>query len=175
MVDSFSHTNRRNSFNVSWSGGAGYSDCILQQNSAGGYRNLGSIDCASGSGSFTVTTPGANWNGRDIRMAANNGATVLNTFGALTCTTTSAATSPTPTVDEDCNGVFDNTSSVNIWVSSGSAGSISNNGCSYGNYGTIGGSCSGCSSEAAFCIRNSNNTISRVCSGSGSGARSYSS
>lgn len=119
-----SHTTNSKSVLLSWSAGSGNGGaggCKLQYND-GAWKDLtsgSSIDCdsSSASASFSLEdTWFASWNGAQIRMVRNSDSGVMGVFSTgLSCATQSESTSATPSIDEDCDGSWDNTSTGYAW------------------------------------------------------------
>jgi len=50
-----------------------------------------------------------NWGGTQLRLVRNSDSSVMGVFPqALSCNVTSGSSSPTPSIDEDCDGLWDN-------------------------------------------------------------------
>lgn len=108
---SLSHANQSINFTVSWTGaGENAEDCVLQNYDGSRWRFANNIPCNGTASNLNVSleTVGNNWNGRQVRIAAFNGLLPLATFPqTLNCTTSPASLTSTPTIDENCNGYWD--------------------------------------------------------------------
>lgn len=119
---SLSHSSRSRNFTFSWTAGSGNgASCKLQY-----YRNGGvwtdisgtTYNCDANLSGQSVTLPAdgwysGNWNTVQIRIIRTSNSAALGTFGqSLNCTTVGGSASSTPTIDEDCNGSWNNTTSV---------------------------------------------------------------
>lgn len=108
------HTSNTSIVEISFTAGSGLSNCVIQNYDGSSWHTMWSIDCNSNAvdESFSLGTVGTSWNGRQVRLAADNGATPLFTFSTtLSCVATGYSTSSTPTIDEDCDGNYNNTTS----------------------------------------------------------------
>lgn len=122
VCQALTHTNNRRSFSVAWSAGSGNGGaggCTIQyQRNNSSWANLSSVNCdAAGSAAGTQNLPtdgwpGGAWSTSAIRLVRNSDNLVLCTLGQVRCTSTTGSSVPTPTIDEDCNGHWDNTQSV---------------------------------------------------------------
>jgi len=122
---SLSHSTRSKSFSVSWTAGAnngGAGGCRLQ---FFGYGNSGaytwtditsatSVNCDANSNSASYdlnadTWTYNNWNGTPIRLVRNSDSVAMGNFPqTLSCSVIAGSLdTPTPTIDEDCNGYWD--------------------------------------------------------------------
>lgn len=111
-----------NNFTVSWtagSGNGGVGGCRIQyQMDNGTWANVASpvsVNCdASGGTAGTITVPGDGWLGGAwgspvaVQLVRNSNNQVMCTLGNLTCSALAGSTTPTPTIDEDCNNQWDN-------------------------------------------------------------------
>lgn len=113
------HTTRNKNFTVSWTAGIGNGwawNCKLQYNKSGTWTDISATtyNCDTNASNIAVTLPASwwysgNWNGTSIRLMRISSSTLMGTFPTnLLCTTTSASSSSTPNIDEDCNGNWDN-------------------------------------------------------------------
>lgn len=115
---SFSHSPRARTISVAWSGGAGIDQCVLQHGNGADWVSFASpVSCTAFTGTRTLSGLPANWGGRTVRLAAGNGAQPLLTLGTLGCTPTTAGTAAN-SLDEDCDGSFDETDSA-VFTSAG--------------------------------------------------------
>lgn len=104
------HTPNTKVVTTSWAGGQGLQNCVLQgQTFSGQWVNLASVDCSS-TAPQTVTLSSVIWSRPSLRLASQAGTLVLSTFPTgLSCAASGQGSSqPTPNVDEDCDGNFDN-------------------------------------------------------------------
>jgi hypothetical protein len=110
---SLTHTTRSKNLTVSWTGsGSNASDCVVQSFNGTKWVNAGNVNCNATATNVAASLQGVgnNWNGRQVRLAAYGGYYPLATFSqTLNCSSVSATTTSTPTIDEDCNGVWDET------------------------------------------------------------------
>lgn len=117
-----SHVTRSKSFSVSWTAGAnngGVGGCKLQFYTGSIWTDITSAtstncDADSVSASYTLNADGwkASWDGTQIRLLRKSDSVVVGTFSqTLACVAATGSGSPTPTVDEDCNGSWDNATS----------------------------------------------------------------
>jgi len=119
-----SHTANNESFTVSWtagSGNGGIGGCKMQFYTGSTWADISSaadVNCDTdlSEGAFTLNADGwkAHWNGTEVRLVRKSDLTAVGTFPqTLSCTTLSGSATPTPSIDEDCNGYWDNTTLVN--------------------------------------------------------------
>lgn len=118
---SLSHTLRSKNFTVSWTAGTGNGGpggCKLQfRNASLSWVDLLSVNCdANGSAIGTISLPsdgwyGGSWSSVDVRLLRVMDSSVLGTVGQLTCSSTTGAASATPSLDENCNNQWDDTTS----------------------------------------------------------------
>ncbi len=116
-----SHSSRSKNFTFSWNAGSGNGgSCKLQYYKNGTtWTDISSTiyNCDTNLSNINVTLPNDwwyswNWNGTQIQVVRTNDGKVLWTFPqTLNCTAVWASSSSTPSIDEDCNGVWDNSSS----------------------------------------------------------------
>jgi hypothetical protein len=117
------HVTRSNTFTFSWTAGSGNGgSCKLQY-----YKNATTwtdisattynCDTTLLNQSVTLPTDGwytGNWNGAQIRTIRTSDSIALGTFPqTLLCAVTSGSVSSTPSIDEDCNGAWDNNTYIN--------------------------------------------------------------
>lgn len=148
---SLNHTANRKTFTVTWSAGSGNGTCKIQYtNSSGAFADVlspASLNCDANVSSTTITLPSTSpWTAagqaRSVRILRISDSTVLGTFATnLNCNSLGGSASPTSTIDEDCNGAWDNTtSSTSSGCASGSAcvrwKESSTASCSDGTYGS---------------------------------------
>lgn len=94
---------------VSWTAGANLGACTLQNYNGSAWIDIASVNCnaAASSAAYSVSNVGSNWGGRQLRLAV--GGSAVATFPqTLACSARAGSASATPTIDEDCNGVWDN-------------------------------------------------------------------
>lgn len=118
MSLSLSHTANTQTFTVSWTAGVNNGSCKIQfeQGASNVWIDVlspSTLDCDSSQSSVTVTLPPtAPWSAagsKNVRLVRVSDSSIVGTFGAqLSCALSLASATPTPTVDEDCNGAWDN-------------------------------------------------------------------
>ncbi len=158
------HTANRNTFTISWTAGlnnGGAGGCKLQfmdQNVTGTWKDItgaaATLNCDAALSSQTITLPESftsSWSGtHQVRIFVNNSGLSGGTFPtALSCTVTAGSyNSATATIDEDCNGAFDNTVLYDSYTESCSNQSLI---CveNYASYGDP--NCGNVSSWGAYC------------------------
>lgn len=126
---SITHSSRSKSFTVSWTAGTGNGGsggCSIQylkSNSTwAAVASPSTVNCdAAGSAVGTVTLPGdgwygASWSSVQVRLIRNSDNSVMGTLGSLSCTSTSGASSNTPSIDENCNNNWDDTTTQNVTI-----------------------------------------------------------
>jgi len=119
---SVSHTLRQSDLTVTLSGGAGLSGCAVEAVPPSGTPvTLGPIACnGEVTESFSLPDPFEEaWDQTDVRVTMDNGATVLDTrSNVLRCPTTNiqASQTSTPTIDENCDGAFDQQGTLPILI-----------------------------------------------------------
>lgn len=128
---SLSHTANTSSFTAAWTAGSGISSCQIQNFNGSSWVGIASVNCATNTSgaAFTLSDVGSNWNGRGVRLLVN-GTTAVSFPQTLTCTARAGSGSPTPTIDENCNGVWDDSASGGTV-----AGCPSGQSCVYGGWG----------------------------------------
>jgi hypothetical protein len=113
---SLSHTSRSKTFTFTWSAGSGNGgSCKLQY-----FRNgstwtdvsATTYNCDSNLTNQSVTLPNDGWNSTwssiAVRIIRTSDSTVVGTFAQnLTCSSTGGSAGSTPSVDENCNGSWD--------------------------------------------------------------------
>ncbi|GAB5388388.1 MAG: hypothetical protein Alpg2KO_13560 [Alphaproteobacteria bacterium] len=105
-------SNGARTFSASWSDSTGFSNCVLQYGSGNSFTTIASVGCTD-SGSYTLPSSlDSGWDNIEIRLAANNGALPLTNLGTMGCTPQGTSAVPTPNIDEDCDGVMDNQSTL---------------------------------------------------------------
>lgn len=121
---SLSHTANNKTFSVSWtagSGNGGASGCRLeyQRSSDSLWVSLGTVNCdASGASIGTISLPGDGWNGGvswssiPVRLYRISDSIAIGNLGNVTCSAVSGGSSSTPSFDENCNNVWDDTSAT---------------------------------------------------------------
>lgn len=125
------HSPNSKSFQVSWTAGArngGVGGCTVQfQRNDASWADAGTVNCdAPGSAAGSITLPGDHWLGGawsqsvNVRLRRNSDGTVLCALGRLTCTARGGSTVSTPTIDEDCNSEWNNSSPGGICSGSAS-------------------------------------------------------
>ena len=125
---SLSHTANNRTFTVSWTGGRGNGGgvgCAVQyRNPSGSWITVQNTSCDTDAAGRTISLPGGtNWYGTpwssvQVRVIRNSDQAVLHTFSTnLTCATRASSSTPTPTVDEDCDGAWDDRTCISFnWV-----------------------------------------------------------
>jgi cysteine-rich repeat protein len=89
------------------------------------------------------------------------------------CTPQPGSLTPTPTIDEDCDGNVDNTTTELRWQQvSTTPSSVGDNGCAFTNLGVLGGTCTGCTGDTG-CFIDGNGNVVPTCRGSGFGGRQF--
>ena len=120
---SLSHTANNRTFTVTWtagSGNGGAAGCKIQiKNAAGSWIDASSpatINCDANQTGTTITmTSGSSpWTTisltSQVRILRISNSSVVGTFGTtLACSVQGGSVTPTPDIDEDCNGSWDNT------------------------------------------------------------------
>jgi hypothetical protein len=116
---SLTHSANSKNFWFSWtagSGNGGAGGCRLQyyQNASTWTNISGTFNCDANQSNVFVSLPGDNWTnnfnatGVNIRIQRISDSSALGTFSEkLLCYSTGSSSSPTPTYDENCNGVWD--------------------------------------------------------------------
>ncbi len=115
---SLSHTPNNRSFTVSWiagRGNGGGTGCAVQyRNPASSWVTIQNTSCDTDAVARSVSLPaGANWftsawSSVQVRVIRNSDQVVLGTFPTnLTCVNRAASSTPTPTVDENCDSTWD--------------------------------------------------------------------
>lgn len=114
-----SHIARSKSFSVSWTAGlgnGGAGGCKLQFNVSGSIwadiTSAASVNCDANSNNaaYSLNASGwkASWNGTQVRLVRNSDSEIMGTFPQiLSCSATAGSATPTPTIDEDCDGNWD--------------------------------------------------------------------
>lgn len=125
---SLSHTPNSRSFTVSWTGGRGNGGgvgCAVQyRGPSGSWVTAQNTSCDTDANARTITLPGGtnwyggSWSSVQVRVIRNGDQAVLGTFlTPLTCAARAASSTPTPTIDEDCDGTWDDRSCTTFsWV-----------------------------------------------------------
>jgi hypothetical protein len=114
-----SQVTRSRSFTVSWTAGTGNggaSGCKLQFYTGSGWSDITSAanvncDADSASAPFTLNGDGwkPNWNGTQVRLLRKSDSSTMGVSPApLSCVNVPGSATPTPTIDEDCDGYWDN-------------------------------------------------------------------
>lgn len=122
---SLSHTPNSRSFTTSWTGGqgnGGANGCALQYlKGSATWTQIATVNCdvtrndSSSSLPISASWYGATWSSVPVRLVRVSDGAVLTTFSTpLKCVATSGAPASTPSVDEDCNGAWDNRT-CNVW------------------------------------------------------------
>ncbi len=123
-----SHTANRRGFTVGWTGGRGNggpSGCQVQVATSGGFVSVSSVNCDATTTGKSVNLPlaadwyGGAWASTSARLVRVSDGAVLGTFSTpLSCSPLVSSSSPTPTIDEDCDGTWDDhTCTACSWVS----------------------------------------------------------
>jgi hypothetical protein len=126
---SLMHTANARGFTVSWTagrgnGGAAQGCSVQYRNSAGTWNTLLTTNCDATQTNRSVNLPaGTNWNNGpwsslQVRLYRNSDNTVIGNFPTnLTCMLRAASSTPTPTIDENCDSTWDDhTCSSFSWV-----------------------------------------------------------
>lgn len=121
---SLTHSANNKTFSVSWtagSGNGGASGCRVefQRGSDSAWVSLGTVNCdVSGASVGVISLPGDGWNGgvawtsRAVRLLRISDSAVVGNLGNVTCSSKSNAGSSTPSIDENCNNVWDDSATV---------------------------------------------------------------
>jgi len=115
-----SHATRAKPFLVSWTAGGdngGAGGCKLQFNNISSWADIAAganvnCDADSSGATYDLNASGwkANWDGTQVRLVRKSDLEVMGVFPqSLACAATAGSGSPTPTIDEDCDGNWDNT------------------------------------------------------------------
>ncbi len=113
------HSANNRSFTTSWTmgrGNGGAAGCQLQFFRTGTWVTVGTANCDANRSPTATSLPSSisAWSTMGVRVRRVSDNAVLHTFSSpLTCTPVSGATTPTPSIDEDCDGVWDDKSCVN--------------------------------------------------------------
>jgi hypothetical protein len=95
-------------------------------------------------------------------------------LGQECCLLLPGSPTPTPTVDEDCDGNLDNTVVSREWVVTSSTPFTTNdNGCAFNTLGTVGDTCSTLGCPTMRCGVDASGGIFTVCSGEGHGSKYF--
>lgn len=125
---SLTHTANNRGFTVSWTGGRGNggpTGCAVQYRSSPSvWTTLLVTNCDTTATARAVNLPaglnwfGAAWSSLQVRLLRLSDSVVLGTFATnLTCATRSSSSTPTPTIDENCDSTWDDHSCLNYgWV-----------------------------------------------------------
>ncbi len=123
--------NHRN-FTVSWtagSGNGGAGGCKLQFLKQGTTWTdlVTGLNCDASTSGLAENLPADGWNGGSawasisVRLVSTGSSSQIASFASsLTCSVISGSTSSTPTIDEDCDNNWDNTTSVTAWYNNSS-------------------------------------------------------
>jgi len=122
---SLSQTNGSQTFTVSWTAGAGNGGaggCKLQFYTGSTWTDITSAssvncDATATNANYTLNADGwkANWGGTQIRIVRKSDLALEGTFSqTLVCTAQTYSLSSTPTIDEDCNGAWNNTGGQSV-------------------------------------------------------------
>ncbi len=117
-----SHVANQKTIEVSWSGINDQENCVLQNETSAGWATIAAVPCeAQARTTFTLQNLTANWNGQRVRLAGSAGLFAIADFPTtLTCTSRAEGSpTPTPLVDEDCDGNFDNSKAGESFCSTG--------------------------------------------------------
>ncbi len=116
-----SHSTNTKTFTVGWTAGIGNNTCKLQFSNGGTWTDIASalnLNCDSTTNTtITLNDDGwkSNWGGTQIRLVRTGDGASVGTFPqTLSCTVTSGNTSSTPNYDENCNGVWNESSTANV-------------------------------------------------------------
>ncbi len=130
-----SHSSRAKTFTVSWtagSGNGGAGGCKIQyQNFGSSWVDITNVNCdAAGSSAGTITLPGdgwygSSWSSASVRLVRVSDSAVMGTLGNVTCSSTGGSGTSTPTIDENCNNTWDDSTSVDTCNSCTFSGGIS--------------------------------------------------
>ncbi len=114
---SLTHVNNSQQLTVSWTAGqgnGGINECILEyQDVDSSWNFFDAVDCDQTFSNLAVNLPGDGWVGswttpRTVRLTRWDGVVMGYFPQTLVCTPMSGSPNPTPTIDEDCDGVWDN-------------------------------------------------------------------
>lgn len=121
---SLAQSTRSRTFTVSWTGGSGNGGaggCKLQYQKDGTtWTDIsGTYNCDSNTTTAAAAFPTTNnWTnnfnvtGVSVRLLRSSDSTVMGTFAQRgVCSSTSGSSTSTPNIDEDCNGIWDNSTS----------------------------------------------------------------
>ena len=127
---SLTHTPNNRAFAVSWTGGrgnGGSGGCSVQvQLASGMWTSVATtLNCDADTVGRAVNLPfatnwyGTNWTTVPVRLVRSSDGVVLGTFPSnLTCAVRPASSTATPTIDEDCDGSWDDhICNTYTWVS----------------------------------------------------------
>ncbi len=116
------HSTNSKTYTVAWTAGSNNANCRLQFNNAGTWIDVASalsLNCdASTNTTISLNGDGwkSSWGGTPVRLVRNSDNSPVGTFAQnLNCTITSGNTSSTPNFDENCNGVWDDSSIANSY------------------------------------------------------------
>lgn len=125
------HASNQRAYTVSWTGGVGHGGpggCVMMHETMGGTWTTHSagLDCDSDAGQLSVSLPstatwyGGSWSAVSLRVSRVDDNAVLATLPlVLGCSPMGGSSISTPTVDEDCDGDWnDKTCAVWSWTSS---------------------------------------------------------
>ncbi len=105
-LSSLSHSPNAKQFSVSWSGVSGDSNCVIQVK-VGDWVNLETVGCESGTRSIELPSHPGLWSEGRVRLASLSGEEILIFSESLSCVSREGSASPTPSLDENCDGRFD--------------------------------------------------------------------
>lgn len=89
------------------------------------------------------------------------------------CTPTTGSLTPTPDVDEDCDGQMDNAATYLEWVTDSIPQVVVDNGCQFDVVGSVGESCSPGDCPSTFCWVDGSGNVTTICAGVGWGPGSF--
>lgn len=115
---SLTHTAGNRGFTVSWTGGrgnGGATGCTVEVQLASlAWTSRGSVNCDADTVNQAMTLPvtadwyGGGWSTVPARLVRSRDGLVFGTFPtSLTCAPRAASSTATPTIDEDCDGTWD--------------------------------------------------------------------
>lgn len=189
------HVDNAQGFSVSWTAGLGHggaSGCTLQSaTSAAAWTTLAQVNCDATTTDLMVTLPadgwyGAPWSSVEVRLARAADGTALATFPqALGCVALASSNTTTPTIDENCDGRWDeHTCASWAWVAGQTYSAPANTACadspgaaaSFACVGTAEGVVrytDGLGSTATPATSWSSDAVGTTCTGSFTGAQAW--
>lgn len=109
-LTSFNHASNSNVLNPSWTMSAGLSNCSIEVFNGVSWSKLLDLPaCGNWSGNIAMpagSLPAA-WGGSLLRLSGDGGQVVVANLGTITCSVRALSITSTPSIDEDCDGLFD--------------------------------------------------------------------